>query len=141
MRENSATPVHPTPLNFEGVDDLPTVAVVATVGNADDRHPCMVVQATQLDITECKHCSVPVDTGDSCTFCSSYTPPETAAQRLDVAVNRVDLLRHDLNEILRELPTDAPLFAVADLTIAVCHLRRAAVLIDKASDQLEAVQR
>ncbi|MCT7369328.1 hypothetical protein [Mycolicibacterium llatzerense] len=25
--------------------------------------------------TECKHCTVPVDTGDVCTFCKTYTPP------------------------------------------------------------------
>lgn len=88
--------------------------------------------------TLCKHCTVPVDTGDTCSFCASYTPPETAAQRLDVAVNRVDLIRHDLNEILRELPTDAPLFAVADLVTALGHLRQGAIAIDKASDRLEA---
>lgn len=88
---------------------------------------------------QCRHCTVPTLAGtDVCGFCSAYTPPETAAQRLDVAVNKVDLLRHDVNEILRELPAGAPLFGVADLTIALCHLRRAAVLIDKATDALEA---
>lgn len=88
--------------------------------------------------TQCRHCTVPVDDGDTCGFCASYSPPETAAQRLDVAVNRVDLLRADVNEVLRELPTDAPLMAVVDLVTALGHLRQAAVLIDKATDALEA---
>jgi hypothetical protein len=73
-----------------------------------------------------------------CTFCASYTPPETPAQQLDVAVNRIDLLRHDLNAVLGSLPADAPLFGCADLTTGICHLKRAAVFIDRAADQLEA---
>lgn len=24
---------------------------------------------------ECRHCTVPVDSGDICTFCSTYVPP------------------------------------------------------------------
>jgi hypothetical protein len=90
--------------------------------------------------TRCKHCTIPTDTGDTCAFCAEYSPPATAPQQLAVLVNRLDLLRHDGNEILRELPTGSPLFAVADLTIALCHLRRAAVLIDKATDTLEAAE-
>ncbi|MCV7159366.1 hypothetical protein H7J55_18015 [Mycolicibacterium brisbanense] len=87
---------------------------------------------------QCKHCTVPTDGGDTCSFCATYTPPATVSQRLDVLVNRLDLLRHDGNEILRELPTDAPLFAVADLVTALGHLRQGAIAIDKASDRLEA---
>ena len=88
---------------------------------------------------QCRHCTVPTSAGqDACSFCQSYTPPETVAQRIDVAVNKVDLLRHDLNEILRELPESAPLFAVADIVVALGHLRRAAVALDKATDALEA---
>lgn len=88
--------------------------------------------------TQCKHCTVPVDTGDVCSFCANYTPPETPAQRLDVLVNRLDLLRHDFNETLQALPTDAPLLSVADLVVALGHMRQAAVLVDKVSDALEA---
>lgn len=89
--------------------------------------------------TGCKHCTVPTPTGqDVCSFCASYTPPETPAQRLDVAVNRVDLLRHDINGVVQDLPTDAPLFAVADVVTALGHLRQAAVLLDRANDVLEA---
>ena len=86
----------------------------------------------------CRHCTVPVENGDVCTFCSTYTPPATAGQRLDIAVNRVDLIRADLNNELRQLPADAPLFAVTDVVIALGHLRQAAVALDKASDALEA---
>lgn len=88
---------------------------------------------------KCKHCTVPTTTDqDVCAFCQSYTPPETIAQRLDVAVNKVDLLRHDLNEALRGLPADAPLMGVVDLVTALGHLKRAAVALDKANDALEA---
>ena len=87
--------------------------------------------------TQCKHCTVPVDTGDTCGFCDTYTPPATASQRLDIAVNKVDLLRHDLNEELQALPTTAPLMAVVDLVTALGHLRQAAVLLDQANDTLE----
>ncbi len=87
---------------------------------------------------QCRHCTVPTPAGqDACNFCQSYTPPETVAQRIDVAVNKVDLLRHDLNEILRDLPESAPLFAVADIVVALGHLRRAAVALDRATDALE----
>lgn len=88
---------------------------------------------------QCRHCTVPVDDGgDTCAFCSVYVAPETAAQQLDVAVNRVDLLRQDVNAVLRELPTNAPLWAVADVVTALGHLRQAAVLLDRANDVLEA---
>lgn len=87
---------------------------------------------------QCRHCTVPVESGDTCTFCASYVPPETPAQQLDVAVNKVDLLRHDVNEILRELPANAPLMAVVDVVTALGHLRRAAVALDRATDALEA---
>lgn len=89
--------------------------------------------------TQCRHCTVPISGAQEvCNFCQSYTPPETVAQRIDVAVNKVDLLRHDLNEILRELPESAPLFAVADIVVALGHLRRSAVALDRATDALEA---
>lgn len=84
----------------------------------------------------CKHCTVPVDDGEVCGFCQSYTPPESVAQRLDVAVNKVDLLRHDLNEILRELPDDTPLMAIVDIVTALGLLRRATVSLDKATDAI-----
>lgn len=88
--------------------------------------------------TECKHCTVKTEGTDVCAFCANYTPPTTPAQQLDVAINRVDLLRADLNVVLDQLPGDAPLFACADLTTAICHLKRAAVALGRASDLLEA---
>lgn len=91
--------------------------------------------------TQCEHCTIPTDGAAVCGFCSVYTPPATTAQRLDVAVNRIDLIRVDINTLLRELPTNAPLFGVVDIVAALGHLRQAAVLVDKAADQLEAVKR
>jgi len=88
--------------------------------------------------TECTSCTVPVDFGDTCNFCSNYTPPETVSQKIDVAVNKIDLLRHDLNAVLDSLPANAPLFGCADLTTGICHLKRAAVALDRANDILEA---
>lgn len=88
---------------------------------------------------ECRHCTVPVGDGSRvCAFCNSYVPPETTAQRLDVAVNRIDLIRADLNKELQGLPGNAPLFAVTDLVVALNHLKRGAVALDRATDALEA---
>lgn len=91
-------------------------------------------------ITECKHCRVPVDTGDICAFCADYTPAAdlTVPQRLDDAVNRIDLVRGDINNVLRRLPEDAPMFAIVDITNALGNLRNASVLIDRATDTIEA---
>lgn len=88
--------------------------------------------------TQCKHCTVPIDSGDTCAFCATYTPPATVSQRLDIAANKVQLLRHDLNEELQCLPAGAPLMACVDLVTALGHLKRAAVALDRATDQLEA---
>lgn len=90
--------------------------------------------------TQCRHCTVPVVGGNVCTFCDSYVPPETAAQRLDVAVNRIDLLRADINRALLEVSSTAPLMAVVDVVTALGHLRQAAVALDRATDQLEAAE-
>lgn len=87
--------------------------------------------------TLCESCTVPIENGDTCTFCATYTPPTTQAQQFDVLVNRIDLVRHDGNEILRQLPASAPLFAVVDLVTALGHLRQAAVLIDRVADALD----
>ena len=95
----------------------------------------MTVQPT----AECTRCTVPTSDGQNvCPFCATYTPPATPAQQLDVAVNRIDLLRADGNEILRRLPADAPLFATVDLVRALGHLRMASILFDGVSDALEA---
>lgn len=89
-------------------------------------------------ITQCRHCTVPVAIGDVCSFCDSYTPPETIAQQLDVIVNKIDLVRADGNTVLQSLPREVGLFTVVDLVGALGYLRQAAVLIDRVSDALDA---
>ncbi|MDH6245736.1 hypothetical protein [Mycobacterium sp. OTB74] len=90
--------------------------------------------------TQCRYCTVPTDSGDVCAFCALYVPPvpPTAAQVLDDAVNRVDLIRSDINAVIRDLPDTAPMFAIVDIVAALSNLRNAAVLLDKATDRLEA---
>jgi hypothetical protein len=86
---------------------------------------------------QCTHCTAPTDGVDVCAFCATYIPPATAAQRIDVTVNRVDVLLQDLNDELQGLSADAPLFAVTDLVAALGHLRLASRLLEKASTTLE----
>lgn len=97
---------------------------------------------TTIAPIECKFCTVPTSDGtDVCTFCRDYTPPPaepTALQQLTDAVERIDKVRADVNEALRLLPLDAPLFTVTDVVITLNHLRQAAVALDKATDTLEA---
>lgn len=64
--------------------------------------------------------------------------PTAGAQRLDDAVNRIDLVRADINAVIRELPDDTPMFVIVDITNALWNLRNASVLLDKASDTIEA---
>ncbi|MGV0735268.1 hypothetical protein ABQF35_00205 [Mycobacterium syngnathidarum] len=89
---------------------------------------------------QCRSCTVPIDAGEICAFCQTYTPPATPAQKIDILVNKVDLIRNDGNEVLQGLPADAPLMAVVDLVTALGHLKRAVVALDRATDQLEAAE-
>ena len=66
--------------------------------------------------------------------------PVQVAQQLDQLTGTIDELRRTGNAILDLLPTDAPLFACADLTTGICHLKRAAVALDRAADQLAAAE-
>lgn len=59
-------------------------------------------------------------------------------QRLDDSVNRIDLVRADINAVIRELPDDVPMFVLVDVVNALYNLRNASVLLDKATDTLEA---
>lgn len=68
----------------------------------------------------------------------SPAPESTAPQRLDDAVNLIDMLRQDLNEELRSLPADSPLFAVSDFVAALGHLRHAAIFLDRTTTAIEA---
>lgn len=92
-------------------------------------------------ITECKHCTIPVDSGDTCAFCADYSPPPpepTITQRLDASVNMIDLARGDINAVMRDLPEDTSMWVIVDITNALGNLRNASVLLDKATDALEA---
>lgn len=59
-------------------------------------------------------------------------------QALDDAVNRIDLIRADINAVVRDMPEGVPMFALLDIVNALWNLRNASVLIDKATDALEA---
>ncbi|SDC25527.1 hypothetical protein SAMN04488581_0393 [Mycolicibacterium neoaurum] len=89
-----------------------------------------------VDTTKCPSCMVPTTGNGLCSFCQTYTPPETVPQKIDVAINKIALLGKDLNGVYDALPADAPLFGCADLATGICHLRRAAEAIDRASRQL-----
>lgn len=75
--------------------------------------------------------------------CDCAGPAEANVRQTDIALlldgsaNLIELTRHDLNEALRRLPNDAPLFAVADLVTALGHLRAASVLTDRCAEQLQ----
>lgn len=64
-----------------------------------------------------------------------------APKVLDDVTNRIDLLRADVNAVIRDLPDDTPMFAIVDIVNALWNLRNASVLIDKATDTLEASAR
>lgn len=57
---------------------------------------------------------------------------------LEDATNRIDLIRADVNAVIRDLPDDTPMFAIVDIVNALWNLRNASVLLDKAADALEA---
>ncbi len=91
--------------------------------------------------TRCASCTVPTEGAELCGFCATYVPPgpePTAPQRIDDYVNKIDMLRADINAVIRTLPDDTPMFVIVDITNALWNLRNASVLLDKASDTLEA---
>lgn len=56
--------------------------VTITVTNAAGSGTRVYQARVELASAECRHCTVPVDSGDTCcTFCASYTPPDTEAAR------------------------------------------------------------
>ena len=59
-------------------------------------------------------------------------------QRLDDAVSRIDQVRAGINALIRDLPDDTPMWAIVDTVNALWNLRNASVLLDKATDALEA---
>ncbi|OBK02804.1 hypothetical protein A5637_16230 [Mycolicibacterium fortuitum] len=86
---------------------------------------------------------MPTEGADECTFCRQYVPPDAepaAPRRLGAATAQIYTIRAEVNAVLRELPADAPLFAVTDVVAALNHLRLAAVALDKAADTIEAAE-
>ncbi|MEX3644329.1 hypothetical protein [Mycolicibacterium porcinum] len=59
------------------------------------------------------------------------------ALMLDTTVNMADLARGDLSRLMPQLPERTSLWVHVDLVRAIGHLRQAAVLLDKATDQLD----
>jgi hypothetical protein len=55
--------------------------VTITVTNAAASGKRVYRARVELVSRQCRYCTVPVDSDDICTFCASYTPPETAAAR------------------------------------------------------------
>lgn len=104
--------------------------------------------------TNCRHCTVPVDTGDVCGWCSHYDGPEPdryavdstipAARELDEgerithglasAFNRTRQLSEDLQDIIDTIADDDPIdMSVLGLVSARSHLIAARRLIDRAA--------
>lgn len=89
----------------------------------------------------CRHCTVPTIGTELCTFCRNYVPPTRtpkAVDHLDAAVARIDGIRSDLNNVIRELPEDVPMLGLVDVVNALWNLKNASVLLDKANDAFEA---
>ena len=55
--------------------------VTITVTNAAGSGTRTYQARVELVSSGCRHCTVPVDRGNLCTFCASCTPPDTAAAR------------------------------------------------------------
>lgn len=80
-----------------------------------------------------RHCTVPTNGADICTFCRTYVPPARTPElsdHFDAAVQRIASVRSDLNTLFPD--ESAPLFAVVDVLAALV------VAIDKATDAIEA---
>lgn len=68
-----------------------------------------------------------------------HAAPTPTAGQLDQITSRLDALRRDLQTAVRRLP-DRALPAVFALAVATDHLRAAAVALDHATDQIEAIE-
>lgn len=94
-----------------------------------------------MTTTLCTRCTVPTTGSDLCPFCRNYVPPARTPEpddHLHAATVAIDGIRHNLNDVIRGLPEDVPMFALVDIVNALWNLRNAAVLLDKATDALEA---
>lgn len=89
---------------------------------------------------ECRHCTVPVEEGDICTFCRSYTPPPTPgpAELLGSAELLARRAAQDATAALDQLVDDALIFTAADIASAAAHLNTARRLLIRLVDGLAA---
>ena len=100
------------------------------------------------DNQRCIHCTIPVDGGELCQWCRAYSPlgdrqPDAVADLADAA-KYATYGSENIDDVIRELPSDVPLFAVVDLVRARRHLLLAAHLITGAAEAVtkpEAVTR
>ena len=58
--------------------------VTITMTNAAGTATRVYQARVELVSPQCRHCTVPVDSGDTCTFCASYVPPEPAGRDFDL---------------------------------------------------------
>ena len=89
---------------------------------------------------QCRHCTVPIDSGDICAFCQSYTPPSPGDALLAGAHCHASQGADDLAAVLAELGDQTPLPAAVDIVTARAHLVAAQRLIDNAATRITAVQ-
>lgn len=87
---------------------------------------------------QCRSCTVPIDTGDICAFCQTYTPPTPGDALLAGAHCRASQSAGDLAAALAELGDETPLPAVVDIVTARAHLVAAQRLIDNAATRITA---
>lgn len=90
----------------------------------------------------CRHCAVPTDGADECSFCQSYTPPAAYDVRpIIVGADRnAQMAVEDCQDALGELPAAVPLTVAIDLVAAIAHIKAARRLLDRATTQLDTVQ-
>lgn len=73
-----------------------------------------------------------------CATCGALSASTSEpAVSLDRAARLIDLSRHDVNAVMRELPERSSLWLHVDLVRALGHLREAVVLINKCADEIE----
>lgn len=88
--------------------------------------------------TNCQHCTVPVDSGDVCSFCRSYEPPTELDGLLAAAHTQARQAAEDLSDALAA--GDVPLLAAVDIVTARAHLIAAQRLIDAAATRITAAE-
>lgn len=90
--------------------------------------------------TSCTSCTIPIDTGDLCTFCVNYTPPTEMDGLLAGAHTQAGQAAEDLHDMIAAMHDGVPLLAVVDIVTARAHLVAAQRLIDSAATRMTAVE-